>query len=615
MRGTRITMSTSVTRPHRRRFAAAAAAFATALMTVSVGALPAAADSGAEDDETSLTIAVSQEVDSLSPFLAVRLITTNMHRWMYDFLTNYDPETGETIPALAESWETSEDGLTWTYHIRDDATWTDGEPVTAEDVEWTFTTMMTDEAAATANGSFVENFESVTATDERTVEIVLGSPQVTMLALDVPILPKHKWEGVEDFAEFNNDAEFPVVGSGPWILTEHDVNQSITLEANPDYWRGAPEFDKLILRYIEDPDAQVEALRNGEVDFVSGLTPSQFQALQSEDDITVNQADGKRFQGFTFNPGARTQGGETFGDGHPALQDPVVREAIVKTIDREAIYEQAYGGFGEPNAALIPSRYDLYHWQPEDIAQDIDGANQLLDEAGYALGADGVRVSPAGQPLSFRFGVHADNPQYLQAAQMMAEWAAEAGVTLNVEPTDDIGGLLDAGTFDLLTTGWSVNPDPDFILTINLCSGLPTEIGGPYLSDTYYCNEQYDQLYAQQLAELDQDARIDVVNQMQQVLHDDNTFVVWGYADMLEAYRSDVIESMTPQPDPGGNYWGQDGYWSWWSAVPVGADDSSGDDDGGSGVAIGIGVAAVVVLGAGALLLMRRRSGTADERE
>lgn len=619
-------MAISVTRTRPGRLAAGAAALAAGLAGVAVGAPPAQADS---DEKTSITIAVSQEVDSLSPFQAVRVITTSLHRWMYDFLTNYDPETGETIPALAESWETSEDGLTWTYHIRQDATWTDGEPVTAEDVAWTFNTMMTDPAAAEANGNFVENFETVTATDEYTVEIQLSQPQVTMLALDVPILPEHIWSGIEDYGAFNNDEEFPIVSNGPWILTDYQPNQTITFEPNEDYWRGAPQFDELVLRTINDADAQVEALRAGEVDFVQGLTPAQFRSLEGEENIELNQADGKRFQGMTLNPGATLQDGTPFGDGHPALQDPVVREALVRTIDREAIYEVAYGGFGEPNAGYIPSRYDIYHWEPERPVSeefDIDAANQLLDDAGYTMGDDGIRVSPDGRPLSFRFNVHADNPQYVQAAQMMAEWASDAGMELKVEPVSEVGSLLDDGTYDILTTGWSVNPDPNYVLSINLCSGLPTEVGGPYLSDAYFCNEEYDQLYEQQLAELDVDARAELVKQMQEILYETNVFVVWGYADALEAYRSDVIAEMTPQPDPGGNYYGQDGYWSWWSAVPAGAEGSgeggggdasaASDSDDGSNTAlvIGIIVVAAVVIGA-VFFLARRRSATAEDRE
>lgn len=617
-------MATSVIRTRPGKLALGAVALALGLTGAAAGAPTGPSEAHADsEEETSITIAVSQEVDSLSPFQAVRLITTNMHRWMYDFLTNYDPETGETIPALAENWEPSDDGLTWTYNIRQDATWTDGEQVTADDVAWTFNTMMNDPAAAEANGNFVENFESVTATDEFTVEIKLSQPQATMLALDVPILPEHIWSDVQDFGEFNNDEQFPVVGNGPWILTEHQPNESITLEANEDYWRGAPEFDKLVLRYIDDADAQVEALRAGEVDFVSDLTPAQANALENEDNITVNQADGKRFQGMTLNPGAQLQDGTQFGDGHPALQDPVVREALVHTIDREAIYEIAYGGFGEPNAGYIPSRYDQYHWEPdEDVSEmfDIDEANSLLDDAGYTMGDNGIRVSPDGRPLSFRFNVHADNPQYVQAAEMMAEWAAEAGIELQVEPVAEVGSLLDDGTYDILTTGWNVNPDPNYVLSINLCSGLPTEVGGSYLSDAYFCNEQYDQLYNQQLGELDTGARADIVHDMQEVLYEENVFVIWGYADALEAYRNDVIGEMTPQPDPGGNYFGQDGYWSWWSAVPAGQEDdtsaASGSDDDGSSTGVIIGVVVVAAVAVGAIfVLMRRRSVSAEDRE
>lgn len=587
------------------------------LAALFVGSAGAQADTTKDGGEKVLTVAVSQEVDSLSPFLAVRRITTALGRLMYDFLTNYDPKTGETIPALAESWETSADGLTWTYKIRE-TNWTDGQPVTAEDARWTFDTMMKDEAAATANGNFVENFESVAAPDPRTLVVKLKAPQATMLALDVPILPKHKWEKAGDFAKFNNDKEFPVVGDGPWILSDYDVNNSITLVPNKKFWRGSPKFDKLVFRYIDDPDAQVEALKAGEVSFVSGLTPAQATSLESVDNITVNKAKGKRFQAITINPGAKLQDGTEFGDGNPALKDPVVREALVRTIDRDAIYKTAYGGFGEANGGYIPSRYADYHWQPSDseaIGFDVAKANALLDGAGYAKGADGIRAK-GGQKLSFRFNVHADNPQYVQAAEMMREWAKEAGMELKVQPVSEVGALLDAGTYDILTTGWSVNPDPDYILGINRCSGLPAKMGGPYLSDAYYCNPEYDKLYAQQLAELDRPKRAEIVKQMEEILYKDNIFVVWGYADQLEAFRSDVIGKMTPQPDPGGNYDSQDGYWSWWSATPAGADaNTDSGSGGGSGLAIGIGAVVLAALAGGFLLLRRRGGAAADDRE
>ncbi|BFO15805.1 hypothetical protein SHKM778_21930 [Streptomyces sp. KM77-8] len=161
-----------------------------------------------------LTVAVAQSVDSLSPFLAVRLLSTSVHRLTYEYLTNYDAEDNHVIPGLATKWESSPDKLTWTYTIRSDSKWSDGEQATAKDAAWTFNTMMSDPGAATANGSFVANFEKVTAPSPTRLVIRLKKPQATMTALDVPIVPEHVWKKVGDFSKFNNDKDFPSSATG-----------------------------------------------------------------------------------------------------------------------------------------------------------------------------------------------------------------------------------------------------------------------------------------------------------------------------------------------------------------------------------------------------------------
>ncbi|GAB3205458.1 ABC transporter substrate-binding protein [Marinactinospora endophytica] len=583
-----------------------------------VGSLPtAAAAESADGAPTTLTLAVSQPVDSLSPFLAQRAISTNIHRLVYDYLTNYDAETNEPIGAIAESWEVSEDQLTWTFHLRDGLEWSDGEPLTADDVAWTYTTMMEDEAAATANGNFVANFEKVTAPDDATVVVKLAEPQATMLALDVPILPRHVWENVDDFASHNNDQDFPVVGSGPFVLTGYEPNRSITLEANPDYWRGAPGFDRIVFRYYNDQDAMVEALRKGEVSLVSQLTPAQADALAGESGITVNDASGKRFMGFTINPGARTQDGDPIGDGHPALRDRDVRRAITMAIDKEAIVERVYGGYAEAAEGYIPSRYGDYHWTPagdERLAFDPEAANALLDEAGYERGEDGVRVSPDGERLSLRLHVHNDRPDYVQTGQFVEEWLTDIGVEVQGEYVDPgkIGDALTSGEYDLIFTGWAVNPDPDYVLGIHTCDALPVE-PGTMRSDSYFCNEDYDELYRRQIAEYDPQERANLVKEMQQILYEEAVVNVLVYPNTLEAYRSDQIASIQVQPDPGGNIWGQDGYWSFWSAQPA---DAAGSSSGVSGALIAGIAAGVVVVGAGVVfLVVRHRSATAEDRE
>ncbi|MDT0300991.1 ABC transporter substrate-binding protein [Streptomonospora wellingtoniae] len=604
-------------RAPKSRAARRTAAAVTAALVAAAPALSAAPNAAADSDGAdTLTIAASQPVDSLSPFLAQRLISTSVHRLAYDYLTNYDPETNEPIPGLAESWKTSEDGLTWTYTIRDGATWSDGEPVTAEDAAWTFTTMMEDAGAATANGNFVANFESVEAVDATTLRIELKQPQATMLALDVPIVPKHVWEDVGDYSSFDND-EFPIVGSGPFVITDHEPNQSITLKANEDYWRDPPKFDRLVFRYMPELDAQVEALRAGEVSFVSGLTPAQADALKGTENITVNTASGKRFQGFTINPGARTRDGEEFGDGHPALQDRVLRRAIMRAIDKDEIVESVYGGYAEAAGGYIPARYDTYHWKPDASQRldfDPDAANEMLDEAGYERGENGVRVSPDGDPLKLRMHVHNDRPDYVAMGKLLVERLADIGIEVE-NRTVDPGVLSDAlhsGEYDLIFTGWTVNPDPDYVLGIHTCGALPTE-PGTMRSDAYFCDKDYDRLYKEQLAAYDDpEGRAAAVEKMQAILYDEAVVNVLTYADTLEAYRSDQIASIQVQPDPGGNIWGQDGHWSWSSAVP--AADSRAGASVSPWVLAGAGAVVLVAAGAG-VYLVRRRAAGAEDRE
>ncbi|SCD52043.1 peptide/nickel transport system substrate-binding protein [Streptomyces sp. di188] len=161
-----------------------------------------------------LTVAVTQSVDSLSPFLTVRLLSTSIHRLTYEYLTDYDTEDNSVVPGFATGWESSPDKLTWTYTIRSDSAWSDGEQATAEDAAWTFNTLTTDPGAATANGGFVSNFETVTAPSLTRLVIKLKKPRATMTALDVPIVPRHVWEKADDFAKSDNDKDFPSSATG-----------------------------------------------------------------------------------------------------------------------------------------------------------------------------------------------------------------------------------------------------------------------------------------------------------------------------------------------------------------------------------------------------------------
>lgn len=572
-----------------------------------------AADSGGKKV---LTVAVSQSVDSLSPFLAQSLVSTSVLRLGYEFLTNYDAKDAHAVPGFATAWKTSPDKLTWTFTIRNNSKWSDGVRATAADAAWTFNKMMSDPNAATANGSFTANFEKVTAPDPATLVIQLKKPQATMLALDVPIVPQHIWEKVTDFSKFNNDKSFPIVGNGPFVITDFKVDQYIKLKPNKSFWRGAPKFDELDFRYYKDQDAAVAALQKGEVSFVSNLTPAQATALKTTDNIKVNDAPGRRFYALATNPGAKAKNGEKMGNGNPALLDPAVRKALFESVDIDTIIDKVFQGHAAKGEGYIPPRFSSYFWKPSDsqrVPFDPAKAAQTLQQAGYKK-SGGKLLGKNGKPLNLRILCHATDPNDKAVGKYLQEWWAKLGIGLKVDCLDNVGDPWLAGDYDLAIDGWSVNPDPDYVLSIHTCAALPATPKDSPATDNFICDKRYDALYKQQSAEYDPAKRADLVKQMESRLYDTGYMNVMAYPNAVEAYRTDQIKSITTMPEAAGNIWGQDGYWSWWSAVPA---DSGSDSSGGSsstGLIIGI-VAVVVIAGGLGLFVMMRRRSTAEDRE
>ncbi|MGW1254010.1 ABC transporter substrate-binding protein [Streptomyces sp. NPDC002513] len=562
-----------------------------------------------------LTVAVAQSVDSLNPFLATRLVSTSINRLMYEYLTDYDPRDAHAVPGLATAWKPSPDKLTWTYTIRTDAKWSDGKQVTAEDAAWTFRKMMTDEGAATANGSFVANFRDVTAPSPTELVIRLKKPQATMTALDVPIVPRHIWEKVKDISKFTNDGTFPVVGDGPFVLTGYKPDSYVRLEPNKTFWRGSPKFDELVFKYYKDGDAAVAALQKGEVSFVSGLTPAQTGALRGQQNIKVNEAPGRRFYALATNPGAQAGNGQKFGDGDPSLLDERVRHALFMAVDRKTLLDRVFQGHAVLGEGYIPPRFSTYFFKPsaaQELSYDPAQAARLLDEAGYRKNGDGRRTGKDGKPITYRVLCHATDPNDKAAGQYLKEWWGKLGIGVTLDCLDNVTDPWLAGRYDLAFDGWSVNPDPDFVLSIHTCAALPATPKDTGATDNFICDKKYDELYAQQLAQYDPVKRADLVKQMESRLYDLGYMNVMAYPNAMEAYRTDQIASITTMPEKSGNIYGQDGYWSWWSAVPAGPGDSP--DNSSTGMVIWIGASVLLLVGAGVLLTLRRRA-TAEDRE
>ena len=331
-------------------------------------------------DKLTFTVGILNDVDSLNPFIGILFESYEVYALMYDYLVGYSQKDFSPVPGLAESWEVSDDELTWTYKIRQGVKWSDGRPVTARDAAYTFNRIMEGSFEQTNYGNYVTNLKTVTAPDDATLVMTTKEPSPTMLRLAVPILPEHIWKDIDDKRVTTFDNEKNAVGSGPFVLEERSTGQFVRLSANKSYWNGAPKIDEVVYRVFNNADAQLQALKKGEIDYAYDLDAAPFKSLKDAEGITAVAGDSASFNELAFNTGAALDTGEPIGDGHPALKDKRVRQAIAQAIDKQAIVDRVFGGYATAATSVIPVLYQNLTFKPGDgeaLNFDLAEANRL----------------------------------------------------------------------------------------------------------------------------------------------------------------------------------------------------------------------------------------------
>jgi peptide/nickel transport system substrate-binding protein len=592
----------------------AAVAMLMALISVLVGATSAGAQN--QDEKLVFRIGDTNDIDGFNPFKVVEVPSYEVMDLTYDLLVDFSPKDSSPVPGLADSWETSEDGLTWTFHLNKEARWHDGEDVTSEDVAYTFQRILDEEQGLYID--YVRQIESIETPDEDTVVFTTKEPSVQMLAMYVYILPKHIWEDVpaDETKSFENS---PAIGSGPFQAVEWKKGQFARLEANPDYFRGAPTLDEVIFQFYDNDDTMVQALRNGEVDYISGIPINLFKSLENQEGIETNSAPDPGFTELGFNlyepsPEAIEEfdAPET-STGHPALLDPRVREAINWAIDEEQLTQRILQGEGIPGSTLVPPALAKYHLEiPESERQgfDIERSRQLLEEAGWRdTNGDGT-VDKDGEELQLRLFVRSEDNDTVTAGQFIEDWFGEAGIGLETKAIGDtaLTDAIYAADYDMFIWGWVSDPDPDFILSVLTCD----QIMG--WSDTFWCNEEYSQMYQEQKTQLDLDERAVTIKEMQRIAYEENPYIIFYYDNQTEAWRTDKFEGWTKTPteaDPGQVVYTVSNE-TYMNLQPLSAGGGGGDGGGGGGgtsplLYVLLGVVAVAAI-AGGIAFARRRS-------
>ncbi len=576
-----------------------------------------AQDTSPSDEKISFVIGTTTGLPTVNPFRGLTAETYYVLSLQYDLMINFAKDDLSAAPGLATEWESSEDGLTWTITTRDGVTWHDGEPFTAEDIEFTFNTILENET-----GSFIDyfpNVESIEAVDDNTLVWTATEPTIApVIPPWVYILPKHIWEPLGSYADMRNFANFPdTIGTGPFQLTEFVRGETWTLTKNEDYWAGAPIVDEIVVRKFNNEEAMVSALRQGEIDYISSVSVNLFNSLEGAEGITTHVGPATGFDQMSFNmcDADTTLAGyceKNPGTGNPALRDPVVRQAISKVIDRDALVERVLGGYGEPGSTIVPPFAAQWHTPPTSDTQAYDpaGAAQMLEDAGYVdTDGDGVRETPDGEPMKFRFFLRSESDENQKSGEFIADWLTDLGIatTITVGSTDELTDIWYEHDFDLYIWGWGPDPDPDFILS-TYTSG---QCG--VWSDTCFSDADYDELYDAQQVATSVEERQQIVGEMQDIVYDQVPEVVLFYNNTLEAYRSDRWEGLVQSPEPQGFLLGQYTPYSELTLQPLGfgGTDGGGTSGGDSGIPIGVwlgiigGVIAIVVIVA---LVRRGRS-------
>lgn len=645
----------------RRRWPAfavtAALALAAALLAPATAALaesPSPATSAA--GSTTLRIGISQKWSTLNPFIALLGADYEITSLNYDLLVEIGPDM-KPAPGLAESWSHSADGLTWTFKIRQGATWHDGKPVTAEDVAFSYNYVL--DSFTYKDGAFGLNLlrdylagvASVTAPDAQTVVITTEKPSATILSAAIPILPKHIWGDVtyeaasgasKDVKAFDNAS---MVGSGPFHLVEEVKDQYVRFEANKSFWGGAPKIDQLILQYFPDSGPMVEALKNGQIDMIDEVPTTGFTALQNAPGITTVKGAPIGLSELGLNSWV-PQPGQTRADpakgslGNPWLTRVDVRQALFHAVDKAAIVKTALLDFGLPGDSIMaPSMAG--HWSPSpQEAFDFDPAKtrSMLEALGFKdTDGNGVLNAPAdattfdpkgaGKDFVLRLYVRKNQPQDLTAGQLLKGTFEQAGVGIDLQVVEESPFLANA-TFpsatnadsDLYIWGWvgAFGPDPDFTLgRIAESSQISA------WQDANYSDPRYDALYAQQHAELDPDKRAALVTEMQKLFYTEGSYAVLWYPYRLQAYRSDRWDGLKTMPAEGGVVFTSLAYGPYSTLVSVApkgtepaasgapnatpATPSTGGSE-GAGTTVLIGAVVVIALVVGGVVIYRRRT-------
>ncbi|MEM9952598.1 MAG: ABC transporter substrate-binding protein [Chloroflexota bacterium] len=481
-------------------------------------------------DEQVLVIGHTEVTDSYDLAHAFNPTSGIVHRATYDTLVTFPDEDASSIePALASEWTISEDGLTYTFTLRDDVTFANGDPLTADDVVFSFTRL----ANVMSNPSFLADpIVGIEATDATTVVITLAEPRPSFLselvnsafsvANDTEVMDAGGTMA-DDAAETDTARDFfdqNSAGTGPYILESWTPSEETVLVRNANYWGEAPYFDRVIIVNIPEAATQKVALESGDIDIATDLTPDQVDTMEGDGDITIYRALDRWTHFLLMNRDPEIGG---------PVADPLVAQAIRLALDYEG-YTELWTGSVTPGTNMWVGIQGAYG-ADQAVTRDLDRARELLAEAGYP---DGFEIELSYPDFTFSGVNLSTNAQKIQAD------LAEIGIVVSLRPGEVQVSLEEYRNGEQGFAYWFWGPD--ILDPIDFISFLPT--GKVAEERTNWTPDSLPEdilaLIEQAKTESDPDVRLDVFNQLQAWSQENGAYAPFNVPAIQTAVGSDI---------------------------------------------------------------------------
>lgn len=500
---------------------------------------------------------------------------------LFEGLTDISWLSGEPEPNLAESWDVSDDGLTWTFYLRRDVRWHDGEPFSAVDVEFTFNDIIyNDEIRPSSRAAFNfrvldENGEwqialmTVEAIDDYTVQFVLPVSFAPFLrSMATAIYPQHILQPFVDAGTFSEVWDLDtdpseIIGTGPFLIDQYVVGERVVLSRNPDYWltdddgNRLPYLDRIVQVIVPDLDSELEAFRSGLAD-VHGVLGREFadlEPLQEDENFTIHRRGpnfGSVFLTFNQNQSADPESGEAYLSEEKLywFGNLAFRRAVAHAVDKDTIIEEVQHGLGYPQwASISPATGSFHNPDVATYAYDLERASAILDELGWSdRDGDGFREDDRGNEIAFVMATNEGNTVREQVTGIIHEDLLELGLNVELQIVDFgelVGQLTTTYDWEAMVMGLTGTPDPHAGMVVwhsaeNLHLWYPRQA-----EPATAWESELDDLYIRASQELDRELRYELYHRAQEIVAENLPLIYTSHAERLSAVRN-VFGNTTP---------------------------------------------------------------------